>query len=75
MPVETERKALETIDDCGGEATINQVAQGLRINTSYAQVLCNSLGRADYIDVFASGICKITPKGKEALGKTEGGAK
>jgi len=72
MPSGTEHQALKAIEDYGGEASISQVAQSLRINTSYAQLLCNSLGRTDYIDVFASGICKITPKGKRALGSTKG---
>ena len=69
MPSGTEKQALEAIEEAGGEATISTVASKLRIDTSYARLLCNSLGRDDYIDVLASGICKITPKGKRALGK------
>jgi len=69
MPSGTEQQALEVIEETGGEATIGTVASKLRIETNYARLLCNSLGRADYIDVLATGICKITPKGKRALGK------
>ncbi|MCG2686304.1 hypothetical protein L6258_02980 [Candidatus Parcubacteria bacterium] len=69
MPSGTEKEALEAVDKAGGEATIGTVATELRIDTNYARLLCNSLGRADYIDVLSSGICKITPKGKRALGK------
>jgi len=69
MPSGTEQQALEVIEETGGEATISTVASKLRIETNYARLLCNSLGRADYIDVLATGICKITPKGKRALGK------
>lgn len=69
MPSGTEQQALEAIEEVGGEATIGTVASKLRIETSYARLLCNSLGRADYIDVLATGICRITLKGKRALGK------
>jgi len=69
MPSGTEQQALKAIEEAGGEATIVTVASKLRIETSYARLLCNSLGRADYIDVLATGICRITHKGKRALGK------
>lgn len=69
MPSGTEQQTLEAIEEAGGEATISTIASKLRIETTYARLLCNSLGRADYIDVLATGICRITPKGKRALGK------
>jgi len=35
----------------------------------YIRMLCNSLGRNDYIDVLASGKLRITAKGKGVLKK------
>lgn len=72
MPSGTEQKALEAIEaieKLGGKATISAVASKLRIEVSYARLLCNSLGRADYIDVLATEVCRITPQGKSYLSK------
>jgi len=39
----------------------------MHIGTEYARTICAGLGKADYIDLYASGLCVITPKGREEL--------
>lgn len=69
MPSGSELEVLKIIEEKGGKATIVLISQRMKIETSYARLLCISLGRADYIDVLASNECRITPKGKQFLGK------
>ena len=66
----SERKALEIIDEAGGEVTSHKVSRKLRIDSGYARLLCMNLARKDYVDLKRSGLYKITYKGKKALGKT-----
>jgi len=76
MPSGTEQEALEAIEAIEklcGEATIRSVASKVGIEISYARMLCNSLGRADYINLSATEVCRITPKGKSEI-KTKGHA-
>lgn len=69
--VSMEREALEHIWRNGGQLHILRVAGCMGITSNYARTICNSLGRADYIDLLASGWCKITPKGLKELRKME----
>ncbi|MCG2676972.1 hypothetical protein L6386_00175, partial [bacterium] len=61
MPSGSELEVLKIIDEEGGSTVIQVISKRMRVEPSYARLLCNSLGRADYIDVLASGICRITP--------------
>jgi len=65
----SEKKALKIIDEEGGEIPVQVVSRRMGIETSYARLLCTSLGRADYIDLLGTGVCRITAKGKLALRK------
>ena len=65
----SEKEASEIICEEGREIPIQVVSRRMRIETGYARLLCTSLGKADYIDLLAPGICRITAKGKAALGK------
>lgn len=68
MPVSgTELQVLKTIADRGGSTSYQTVGKLLNQSTDYARILCDSLGRADYIDLSASGRCVITPKGWQEL--------
>lgn len=69
--VARERDALKEISKHGGKLSIMGVARELKIGNNYARIICNSLGRADYIDVSASGMCTIAPKGEEFLKKNQ----
>ncbi len=63
----SELDALKVISEKGGETVFQVVSQRLKIEYDYARLLCTSLGKADYIDITAEGLCKITPKGEQAL--------
>ncbi len=63
----TELEVLKIINEAGGHTTIQAVSRKQKIEPNYARLLCTSLGKADYIDVLASGTGKITLKGKSAL--------
>lgn len=65
----SEKKALEIINEEGGQIPIQVVSRRMRVETGYARLLCTSLARADYIDLLGTGICRITAKGKAALSK------
>jgi len=67
----TEHRALEIIFDCGGEAPVFTIGRELGFSTDYARMICESLGRRDYIDYWASrGLCILKNKGTE-IGKKE----
>ena len=65
----TELELLKIIRDEGGEANLGVVAHklGSSWGLDYVRLVCNSLGRADYIDVLSSGKLRITAKGKAAV--------
>lgn len=65
----TELEALTRISQAGGKIDVRTLARKMGRNTSYMSVICRSLGKADYIDLSASGMCVITPKGEEELAK------
>ena len=60
------REALVNISE-RGVVHYTVLADMMRIGHYYAQLVCRSLGRDDYIVIDADGRCKITPKGKNFL--------
>ncbi len=69
MPGGTEFEALKRINEAGGRIDARALARRMGYNTSYISIICRSLGKADYIDYLASGMCVITPKGEEEIKK------
>jgi len=71
MPSGTELEVLKIIGGEGDETTPQVVARklGSQWGLDYVRLLCDSLGRADYIDVLSSGKLRITAKGKAAVGR------
>jgi len=63
----TELDALKRIGEAGGKIDVRALAGRMGYNTSYMNIICRSLGKADYIDYLASGMCVITPKGEEEV--------
>jgi len=66
----TELQILRIIRGEGGETTPGLVSRklGSSWGIDYIRLLCNSLGRDDYIDVLKSGKLIITAKGMQAVG-------
>ena len=60
----TELKILEILWNWGGEASIDTIARGAGISTEYARLICNNLGRHDYIDFLHSKLAVLRGKGK-----------
>jgi len=58
-----EEQIFSLIRDHRGEMSIFDIARELGYTTDYTRLICESLGRRDIIDVFASGKCKI-PKAR-----------
>jgi len=71
MPTPDESKILKIIDAEGGECTIRRIVAKMRLDTNYARVILNTMGRNDLIDVFRTGKVRIIRKGWAALGITE----
>ncbi|MDI6889679.1 MAG: hypothetical protein QMC83_01890 [Thermodesulfovibrionales bacterium] len=69
QPTGSELRALKIINEEGGEIPVQVVSRRMGIEITYARLLCTSLARADYIDLSAAGMCRITAKGKAVLGK------
>ena len=65
----TELKILEIIWDWGGEASIDTIARGAGISTEYARLICQNLGRNNYIDFLRSKLCLLRGKGKLEVAK------
>jgi len=63
----TELEALKGVGEAGGKIDVRTLARKMGYNTSYMNIICRSLGKADYIDFLASGMCVITPKGEEEV--------
>ena len=65
----TELEILKIVKDEGGEATAQVVSHrmGSGLGLDYIRLVCNSLGRADYIDVSAAGRLRLTGKGEGAI--------
>lgn len=60
----TELQVLEIIWDWGGEASVDIMAREASISTDYARLLCESLGRNDYVDFLYQKQCRIRGKGE-----------
>lgn len=60
----TNAKVLEIIWDFGGEASISTIAKEARITPDYARLICEDLGRHDYIDFVHDKMCYLKGKGK-----------
>ena len=63
----TEFAALKALGDLEGKASVRAIARKAGVVTHYAEAICYSLGKADYMDVAASGMCRLTEKGYQAL--------
>jgi len=68
MATGTELQALKRISEAGGKIGVRALARKMGCNSSYINIICRSLGKADYIDFLASGMCVITPKGEQEAG-------
>ena len=60
-------EVLKALADLGGKAHVSVIAAKAGLRTPYAEMLCNGLGRHDYIDMFASGTCQMAAKGWQDL--------
>lgn len=69
MLTNTGLEALENLWDAGGRLHLFHLASRIGRSSSYTRLLCNSLGKDDYLDFSASGICEITAKGEGELRK------
>lgn len=67
----TELEVLSKIADAKGKIDVRALARKMGRNTSYISIICRSLGKADYIDYLASGMCIITPRGEEEIKKVK----
>lgn len=65
----TELDLLKIIADRGGKESIAVVARIKGINSEYGRIILHDIGRKDYIDVSAAGICQIVEKGWQELKK------
>lgn len=65
----TELRVLEILWDWGGEASIDTIAREARISVDYARLICDNLGRHDYIDFLRSKLCLLRGKGKLEVAK------
>ena len=59
-----ELRVLEIIWNLGGEASLDTIARSAGISTEYARLICNNLGRHDYIDFLHSKLAVLRGKGK-----------
>lgn len=62
-----ELEALQIIQRYGGRTGYGTVAGAMRLGADYTRIICEGLGRQDYIDMTAQGACYITPKGRHEL--------
>ena len=65
--VSMEREALIKISEIKRSVYYKAIASKMGVGTEYGRLICNSLGRADYIDIDIKGMCRIAPKGKNFL--------
>jgi len=66
---DVELQALKELGQCGGRMAGRNLAS--RVGRSYESMdrYYRTLGHADLIDYMGSGVCVLTPKGRELLGK------
>ena len=65
----TELKVLKILWNWGGEASIDTIAREAGISIDYARLICNNLGRHDYIDFLHSKLGLLRGKGKLEVAK------
>lgn len=63
MLSQDENQVLRILDEQGGEGNLAKVASKMGLSTEWAKTIVNSLGRRDFIDVFANGKIKLAEKG------------
>ncbi|MFQ5874324.1 MAG: hypothetical protein ACE5JL_11050 [Dehalococcoidia bacterium] len=63
----TEWELLKAIADLGGSTSVKRSGAKAGLQSEYARILCESMGRYDYVDVFRSGKVDITRKGWQEL--------
>ncbi|MCK4244067.1 MAG: hypothetical protein KAX20_00410 [Candidatus Omnitrophica bacterium] len=69
MPTPDEKRALDIIDEEGGECSELKVSQEIGLRLVYIRTILNSMGRRDYVDVLKGGKVRIAHRGWKALGK------
>lgn len=69
---ERELQAMKAIRSEGGDSTVRQLSDILEIGIEEARMLCESLGESDCIDLYLSGKCTMTRRGRQYLEKVEG---
>jgi len=67
-----ELKTLEIIWNWGGEASVDIIAREAGVSIDYARLICESLGKENYIDFLHSKLCKIKSKGKVMVAEKRG---
>ena len=67
--VSMEQEALAKISEKGGSVHYTILADMMKISRYYARLICDSLGRNDYVDIDTVGRCRITPKGADFVKK------
>ena len=73
MPTPDEKNVLKILDEEGGELTEGKIVKHMGVRLDYMRIILESMGRRDFIDVFASGKVRLAEKGWRALGKSLNG--
>ena len=63
----TDLEVLKALGDLGGKVRVKAIARKAGLMVPYPKLICNSLGKHDYMNVAGSGMCKLTAKGYQAL--------
>ncbi|MFQ6030098.1 MAG: hypothetical protein ACE5Q6_21705 [Dehalococcoidia bacterium] len=63
----TEWELLKAIADLGGSTSVKRSGAKAGLQSEYARILCESMGRYDYLDVYRSGKVDMTRKGWQEL--------
>ena len=69
VPGGSELEALQIISEAGEDAKVGTLRMRMGLSNAYARMVCNSLGRRDFIDVAPDGTCRLTTKGEKAITK------
>ena len=73
MPTVDEGNVLKIVEKEGGQSTEAKIAKYMGLRLDYVRTILESMGRRDFIDVFARGKVKLAEKGWRALGKSLNG--
>ncbi len=66
---ESERETLKAIGEAGGAVTTLRLARTLGKGLQRTTIDCRVLAEADYVNIFASGLCRMRPLGWQELEK------